>query len=78
MKYIVKDRDGEYVSGYSLKLGEEIALNSAIDCAIRERGSIYFYDANEDEILLVKLEDFELEDLTRPKVKSCMKIFHHS
>ena len=40
--YIVRDKRGAYMSGYSAKLGEKQAQLWARDCAKRSKGVLYF------------------------------------
>ncbi len=40
--YIVRDKRGTYMSGYSSKLGEKQAKLWARDCAKRSKGVLYF------------------------------------
>jgi|TARA_R110000824_G_scaffold59515_2_gene159802 hypothetical protein len=40
--YIVRDKRGTYMSGYSSKLGEKQAQLWARDCAKRSKGVLYF------------------------------------
>ena len=40
--YIVRDKRGTYMSGYSAKLGEKQARRWASDCAKRSKGVLYF------------------------------------
>jgi hypothetical protein len=40
--YIVRDKRGTYMSGYSSKLGEKQAELWARDCAKRSKGVLYF------------------------------------
>jgi len=40
--YIVRDKRGTYMSGYSEKLGEKQAQLWARDCAKRSKGVLYF------------------------------------
>ncbi len=51
--YIVRDKRGTYMSGYSSKLGEKQAKLWARDCAKRSKGVLYFRNAEgepEEEI----------------------------
>jgi hypothetical protein len=51
--YIVRDKRGTYMSGYSSKLGEKQAELWARDCAKRSKGVLYFRNAEgepEEEI----------------------------
>ena len=40
--YIVRDKRGTYMSGYSAKLGQKQAQVWARDCAKRSKGVLYF------------------------------------
>lgn len=51
--YIVRDKRGTYMSGYSQKLGEQKARLWARDCAKRSKGVLYFRNGDgepEEEI----------------------------
>lgn len=74
MKYLVKDKDGEYVNSYSTKLGEDISLNSAIDCAIRENGALFFVTEDGEESHLINVFDINEVDITRFLVKKLIPV----
>ena len=54
--YIVRDKRGTYMSGYSAKLGEKRAELWARDCAKRSTG-VFYFRKNEGEAE-EKLENF--------------------
>ena len=60
--YIVRDKRGTYMSGYSQKLGEQKARLWARDCAKRSKGVLYFRQ-NEGEA------EEELESFLAPAFK---------
>jgi|TARA_Y100000310_G_scaffold51405_1_gene47376 hypothetical protein len=60
--YIVRDKRGTYMSGYSQKLGEQKARLWARDCAKRSKGVLYFRQ-NEGEA------EEELESFLAPPFK---------
>jgi len=39
--YIVRDPDGDYISGYSFALGEKDALSFAKDCARSSKSNVF-------------------------------------
>jgi len=57
IKYVVKDKRGDYQSAYNLKLGKQKAYDWAIQCAKSVKGVVYLIDEDaktEKEVLRVE------------------------
>ena len=60
--FVVRDKSGEYVTGYNIAIGERVALASARQCACSVKGDIFKKQETVEE-KIYEWEDGELKKI---------------